>query len=438
LLVDNKTSADRPQPDSPADSLRDWLAYVNGRSSAPVACHPGPDEFSPEDRVYYYRPGELVVRHDKPEVLDAVLAALDALGVIVADREPARMLPVSLLQLAPGSPPVPELLDRLREEFPDLQGVVSPNYVAFPAVVLNGAPWVNGGPGGAPASVVAPYDEPAVTPRSGAGAKMFVLDTGLLEKPATRPWMVGVRGPAEPATSPTDLYARHGLFVAGVAAGAIPDGYVLVVDAFNNCLEVEDFKLGQLFVKKLRERPDVPVLSLSGGTYAPPTAVPQTLTAAIQANPGVLFVVAAGNLPAGAPSAPYFPAASGTPEFPGAPPDCPNVVGVGATDAQGTPAAFSNADPRSAQVWAHGAGVVNAFKPGTVSLPPLPDVVIAPNQQGTASWGGTSFATPLVAGMMARYMAATGGPADRLAAVQWLTDQGWVTTTGGITVITLP
>jgi hypothetical protein len=433
LLVDLKTSADRPQRDPSADSLQNWLAHVNRASSAPVACHPEPDGLGPQDRVYYYRPGEFVVRHDDHETLAAVVASLANLGATVVEQRAAVDLPVSQLRLAPGSPTVPELLERLQEGFPKLQGIVSPNYVAFQALVLNGAPWVNGGPTGAPASVSTPHDQPAIASQSAPAAKLLVLDTGLLaENAPTRPWMVKVSGPPEPpAPSDMDLFDCHGLFVAGVAAGAIPKGAVRVVDVFDDSGAVDDFQLGQVMAAELAASPDVRVLNFSGGIYAPPNAVPQTLKAAIQAKPGVLFVAAAGNLPAGGQSGPYYPAAFGTA-------GCPNVVGVGAADAQGTPAGFSNADPTSAHVWAHGAGVVNAFKPGTVHVPPLPDAVIAANPPRTAKWSGTSFAAPLVAGMMARYMATAGAMADRLTAVQWLAGKGWATTAGGTTVIKLP
>jgi hypothetical protein len=424
-------------PRPPALRLQDWLAWINQRSGL-VTTHPAPEVVGPKDHVYYYRPGELVVRHDTPEVLTAVKDALRDAGATVAETTPVTGLPITLIQLTADSPTVPTLLAALQTD-KELKAIVSPNYVGFPALVLNGAPWVNGGPGGAPAAVPDP-GLPTLATGSVPTAKMLVLDTGLwAEVGNARTWMTKVSGtwedPYSPGSLNVDLFDCHGMFVAGIAAGTIQDGSVAVVDVFDNAGAVSDVDLGAAINGALAAAPaGTRVVNFSGGIYAPPEAVPQTLKAVVD-HSDVLFVAAAGNLPDSGVSGPFYPAAFG------ADPAHPNVVGVGALAAgSNVPATFSNTDACSAQVWARGADVVNAFAPTvTVQLPDNTTVAIKGNTARTAKWSGTSFAAPLVAGMMARYMLSSNASAERDKAVDWLTSQGWATKTAtGLTVVSIP
>jgi subtilisin family serine protease len=80
------------------------------------------------------------------------------------------------------------------------------------------------------------------------------------------------------------------------------------------------------------------------------------------------------------------------------------VVAVGALDAQSVSVAdFSNFGPW-VSVYARGTDIVNAFPkapPYSYAEPPKkggPNVTFS---DGLASWSGTSFATPIVAGLVA-------------------------------------
>jgi subtilisin family serine protease len=132
---------------------------------------------------------------------------------------------------------------------------------------------------------------------------------------------------------------------------------------------------------------------------------------------GVLVVAAAGN---DATTRPFYPAAfAGLGTFPGAGGE--PVLGVGALNANGSTAWFSNGGP-SATWFAPGARVVSAFPPdirGSGAPPFLggngrqgvdPDDFSA----GFAVWDGTSFAAPHIAAALAKEIGAqlTAGESD--------------------------
>jgi hypothetical protein len=432
--------------------LERWLSCVNALGGKAVACAlPADSSAGTPDRLYFYRPGAILVRDRDAGKVDLVQLALKPRATVRGKEvvgeggpQPITRLEIEILD---GST-APDLLADLRE---DLRNITSLDYVAFPAT-LSPTPWVNGGPGGWPATVPNPRDDaPTVVAAAWrSGPAIVIFDTGLLDvdrggpvlRPGDpevlRPWMSDVSGESElqqggPDSGQLNLFDCHGMFVAGVLACAAPETPIDVVRVYDDNGSVSDFELATKMDGYLTEHSDVRLVNLSGGMYVSPNPVtplagqPITLGLVIEKHSNVLFVAAAGN--DGGTRAvhrPFYPAAFG-----GSPANVeslPNVVGVGASDADGGVAPFSNHMP-SAQVWAHGQDVVNAFKPGTVHLPDGSVVDVQNGPSGTAVWHGTSFAAPLVAGVLARYIEGLNGAATTFGAPrEWLEKQGYGTT----------
>ena len=92
-------------------------------------------------------------------------------------------------------------------------------------------------------------------------------------------------------------------------------------------------------------------------------------------------------------------------------PPSTGASGVGSLDRDGRVSDFSNFGV-SADVYALGRNLVNAFPDGTFVCHESPDKGdVRVFSTGMARWSGTSFAAPLVAGMIAREISGTGSSA---------------------------
>jgi subtilisin family serine protease len=234
---------------------------------------------------------------------------------------------------------------------------------------------------------------------AGEGVRVVVVDTGLDPAAAdTHSWMSGVLGDADPAIKAGALgpYAGHGTFVAGVVRCLAPRADVIVKGVFGSAGATFESDLVEALEDVLRnESPDV--ISMSAGSWTFDATGLLALNVfnetRLRHHKGVVLVAAAGN---DASRKPFWPAAA------------PWTVSVGALAANWrTRAGFSNFGGW-VDVYAPGENLVNAFPTGTYAYhePPLPRP--AGKFEGMARWSGTSFSTPVVAGLIAARMSRTG------------------------------
>jgi hypothetical protein len=288
---------------------------------------------------------------------------------------------------------VVQLLDDLDGELGI--GVVTPNHV------LDVQP---SGGGVCPATEPEPatVDErwpAAADPALGRGVRVAVVDTGFLpryNRNRSLPWLRGVDrfDVDDDAFLPDgDIapYGAHGTFSAGVVLSVAPAVTVSVDDVLLGGV-VDEATIVRQLADALADSPDV--ISLSAGTYTRHNVPPKALTAfyehRLRHHKGIAVVAAAGN---NMTRQPFWPAA-----FPWA-------LAVGSLTRDGQQrSAFSN-HGGWVDVYAPGEEIVNAFANGRYTYL---DGRVGEFTDRMARWSGTSFATPLVAGLVARRMALTG------------------------------
>jgi subtilisin family serine protease len=238
--------------------------------------------------------------------------------------------------------------------------------------------------------------------------KVGVSDTGLVAGAAgEHSWLADVTGdldalgPVLPdGRSLIGEYDAHGTFIAGVVRTMASDTDVHVVNHFTAggaVLETEVINSLEALISGFA--PDI--VSLSAGGYTRNDWEPLSFAGFRAAHPDVTLVAAAGNEST---DRPFYPAALDW------------VIGVGALATDQTHRAwFSNYGPW-VDVYALGEGMVNAYATGTYQYQEPPRRPAAQNFDGMARWDGTSFATPLVAGLIAARMAANPNETSAQAA----------------------
>jgi subtilisin family serine protease len=252
---------------------------------------------------------------------------------------------------------------------------------------------------------------------AGNKVRISVVDTGLLPGVAQwAPWLAGVVADSladieDPDTFDVDAlvaggdgyadpYAGHGSFIAGVIRCLAPKSEVTVERLIgpsgfvNECSMIEQLREG------LSRAPDIINFSAGGHTRnnLPPLALEALWPHRPSHQGGAVMVAAAGN---NATSRPFWPAAFDW------------CVGVGSMSHDGLRRSwFSNFGPWL-DVYAPGEDIVNAY-------PKLKYKTIARRQErdtsaGIVQWSGTSFATPIVVGLIAARMSQTGESARTAA-----------------------
>ncbi|MEV0642513.1 S8/S53 family peptidase [Streptomyces sp. NPDC050619] len=285
-------------------------------------------------------------------------------------------------------------------------------------------------PGTNPAPAEAAYD-------ADTAVGVLVIDNGLTHDHATLPLLAHVQGELHGTESDSQgnllQYVGHGTFIAGLLAAVAPNTDVTVDNALTDAGAILESDFGVRLFEAVDQHGWPDLISLSAGTSNGRTDGLLGVDAFMRElrTQRTLLVAAAGN---NSSATPFWPAAYA------ALPDYENVVlSVGALRGDGEHGAcFSNHGP-----W------VNAYAPGerlTSALTgfdtPVPYVYqhstyddcrygftyqctcqsprhtgalseangsAKPDQvmfEGFAHWSGTSFATPVVAGMIAAHMVA--------------------------------
>jgi subtilisin family serine protease len=449
-MNDGRTAPD-PRPFDPA-VLEHQIALV--QSSHPDVVVTGVDGVSPrgpdEPFGYLFREGRLLVR---PDVADEVQRFL-------ADRR----TPATLVARAPlpSDHPVAGRTDVAAVDLDDADAVQGRLPVAFQLTdcePVRGIPELSrlvaeqigadddGFPAASPHHVffmtphgpMCPATEPGEVERaepvyplmrpagSGAGSAVAVLDTGFIRSAAGHfHWLGGVSqwdpdrldvfdvgALTDDPDGFIDPYAGHGTFIAGIIGRIAP-----AADVHVRRLDID---LRQVFTSWPTYSADIvdelhlpdhirmallqgrKVLSVSAGGPTlddrPPLSF-RGIRQLLERDEAVL-VAAAGNESS---TQPFWPAAFDW------------VTGVGALDATRTAIADYSNSGGNADVYAPGTDIVNAYACGQYECFQPPDVGTVRHFHGLAKWSGTSFATPVVAGLVAARMAAQGETAPAAVA----------------------
>jgi subtilisin family serine protease len=283
-------------------------------------------------------------------------------------------------------------------------------------LLLRGGPALPAAPDTPRRSTVRRADAPAdplPVPEQGVqGCRVVVVDTGLAVDGLVPAGLDVATDDGSARDEPDfdgndelDAATGHATFIAGIVRRLAPAAKVAIRQVLTTFGDASDAEVATCLLGLLDDRPDIVNLSFAG--YADDDTTPPAIAEAIAAllAEGVVVVAPAGN---DATCRPAWPAAT------------EGVIGVGAVDADG-PAWFTNHGPW-VQACAPGVDVLScffAYPPATAtSTDPAvarptggPDNALQPDESGWARWSGTSFAAPIVAGVLARMVTDGASPA---------------------------
>ena len=362
---------------------------------------------------YIYQVGRLLARTGNVALLQerAASAGMQGLEVAGDDEQPGvsdlvvlSIDQASIGQADVGTMTVPLVLDFLDEQLPDNPGPVGGEPFVTPVHIMHitkccpaGEPEV---PSGYPTG---PWPPPNPA-GGGAGVTIGLCDDGLqLGASATYAWMANVV-PGSPAdieipgpTLPTGeqaipKYAAHGTFGAGVAACMAPDATIIVNSHFTLAAAQIETVIAQK-VEEMIQNHSPDVICLPAGTHTRNNWVNLGFNDFPIRHPDIPLVVSAGN---DSHDTEFWPAAF----------EWAVAVGALGTD-QRHRAWFSNYGSW-VNVYALGESIINAYTTGLYTYQEPPKQPAQQTFYGMARWDGTSFSAPLVAGLIAAEMTASG------------------------------
>jgi hypothetical protein len=361
---------------------------------------------------YLYAEGQILVQDRYLGRVLEVLGLPDEQTLRQDERQPIRPVIAGVVLLVPPPPEegerqflVPDALATIDRQLG--QGIATPDHVLTVA---------QGQPARCPATepeevyVDAEPFPPVCLDNGGGSALVYVADTGLLRDAGTdHSWLAGVRveNPAtdyeayEPPTArhaavPLIIppYTGHGTFVAGVLRCMAPASDVVVAKVSLAAGSTLESRLVMRLTAALGLAPDIfhVTLACTSRLDVPLIGFSRWLRR-LRNYGGAVCMAPAGNSGFRRPS---WPAAFA------------DVVSVGAlgADWRGR-ASFSNFGSW-VDVYAPGRDLINAYTTGTYQCQVSPYAGADRTFYGMAKWSGTSFSTPIVSGLIAARMSATG------------------------------
>lgn len=364
------------------------------------------------DAAYFFRPGRALVREERlPDVIAFFERHRDDFegGFRRDDRrlQVPGLVPVVLPARRDGEDNVLRTLEQLDAEVPpdrEKGPAASPDHVLY--VVGKGTYCPADEPQHPGSDGRAPHFE--ADPSWGRGIRVSVVDTGL--------WAPAIRNPASPwidqdvvADKPDydtydakaiPPYGGHGTFVAGVIKSAAPASHVQVQGALTHGGAVYESDIVEQLHEAYIEGDHPQLISISAGTHSrgdfPLIAFDALMDTLREREIDPLLIAAAGNDYG---DKPFWPAAFTW------------AVGVGSVDPDQNVSDYSNVGSW-VDVYARGRDHVNAFPAGVYACYEPANVPDVRTFDGLARWSGTSFATPIVTGLVAAEMSRTGNSSD--------------------------
>jgi hypothetical protein len=374
---------------------------------------------------FVYQPGVIVTRAADVDLVAEELGRARQLGsTTIRPARPEAADDVVLLDI--GDRRVLETLDHLDEVIGE--GRAAPNHILSICPVS-----------------MCPADEPIPVPTglppdpgvgpagAGLGKSIRVIDTGLVDDfLLDHAWLDGIDGgtrlPHQEGLIPE--YFGHGTFIAGVVRCMAPGATVHVSNELRRAGAITEIDLRDALKAVLAQEqlPDIINLSAGGTTRAGarsgarlPHLGLDGVIAELRARDGLVLVAAAGNDDN---EGPFFPAAYA---------DGESVISVGALASDRLHRACYSNYGDWVNVYAPGTKLLNAFTRGSYTYLHAPEEHCTSDAEtpaagtsveftGMARWSGTSFAAPLVAGLIARRMTDTGETNARVAAKKLLAE----------------
>jgi subtilisin family serine protease len=377
-----------------------------------AASYPSADRWDESDDVeYLYREYAILVReHDAARVTEELGQILARSGY--GDLPEGQPREIQREQVTGGlvrltvprtASLVPDLVGHLDAAFGP--GLARPEHKVY--VCPHACPATE--PIEVPDDTADPVPPPAADAgNDGDGVSVSIVDTGLIPNAGTgHPWLTGVRGRMEnPYTdhhgeAVISPYAGHGTFVAGVLRCMAPRASIFVERAFDIAGADYETRLAPSLEHALDRDPDILVFTFTSATHRDQSlhTFDDLYDRRIRHMKGLVVLAPAGN---DGSSRRMWPAAH------------PGVIAVGALAASGQARADFTNHGRWVDVYAPGEDLVNAF-PGGTYVCHEPPIGQRRHFHGMAQWSGTSFSTPMVAGLIAARMSRTGENAQQAA-----------------------